>query len=115
MPKLKQRSFHHNRECQHLDASQSTATASSCSSKTLPPGVDPHPPLCHAVFRHKINLIKTFLELTSVTLVISDIDTAWTRNPIPFFNKYPEADILTSTGEAAAAAFAFQTNCSTHN
>jgi hypothetical protein len=54
---------------------------------------DPHPP------RSKISLIKQFMEFQSFTLVISDIDTAWMRNPIPFFSRFPEADILTSSGK----------------
>eukprot|EP00955_Chlamydomonas_euryale_P002080 22932-Chlamydomonas_euryale.AAC.2 len=47
--------------------------------------------------RAKIALIKDFLEF-GVDVVITDIDTAWLRNPLPFFSRYPHADILTSSG-----------------
>ena len=39
--------------------------------------------------RFKIKLIKDVLELSDITVVISDIDTAWVRNPIPYFKRYP--------------------------
>lgn len=52
----------------------------------------------HKMGRAKISLIKQFLEL-DVIMVISDIDTAWLKNPIPYFGRYPEADILTSTDQ----------------
>ncbi|KIZ02110.1 hypothetical protein MNEG_5845 [Monoraphidium neglectum] len=46
--------------------------------------------------RKKINLIAQFLEL-GVNVVISDVDVLWLRNPLPFFQRFPGADILTST------------------
>lgn len=46
--------------------------------------------------RKKINLIARFLSL-GVNVVISDVDVAWLRNPVPFFRRFPGADILTST------------------
>eukprot|EP00798_Chlamydomonas_sp_ICE-L_P001848 gene1848-33268_t len=52
----------------------------------------------HKMGRFKINLIKQFLEL-DVTMIISDIDTTWLRDPIPYFKRYPDADVLTSTDE----------------
>lgn len=55
-------------------------------------------PNFHKMGRVKIALIKQFLEL-GVTVVISDIDTAWLRNPLPYFAKHPAADILTSTDQ----------------
>lgn len=30
-------------------------------------------------------------------MIISDVDVMWLRDPIPFFKKFPDADILTST------------------
>jgi hypothetical protein len=30
-------------------------------------------------------------------VVISDVDVMWLRNPIPFFQQFPGADVLTST------------------
>lgn len=55
-------------------------------------------PNFHKMGRAKISLIKQFLEL-DVIMIISDIDTAWLKNPLPYFDRYPEADILTSTDE----------------
>lgn len=51
----------------------------------------------HRMGRAKIALIKQFLDL-GVAVVISDIDTAWLKNPLPYFARFPTADILTSTG-----------------
>ena len=48
--------------------------------------------------RVKISLIKDFL-LLGISVVISDIDTAWIQNPLPYFNRFPQAHILTSTGK----------------
>jgi len=54
----------------------------------------------HSMGRAKIKLIENFLRLTGdLTVIISDIDTAWLRSPMDFFDKYPTADILTSTDE----------------
>ncbi|MEW5307750.1 MAG: hypothetical protein WDW36_010126 [Sanguina aurantia] len=54
----------------------------------------------HEMGRFKIKLIKQFLDLdATLTVVISDIDTAWVQNPMPYFDRYPTADILTSTDE----------------
>uniref|UniRef100_A0A7R9V221 Nucleotide-diphospho-sugar transferase domain-containing protein n=1 Tax=Chlamydomonas euryale TaxID=1486919 RepID=A0A7R9V221_9CHLO len=52
----------------------------------------------HKMGRAKIALIKDFLEF-GVDVVITDIDTAWLRNPLPFFSRYPHADILTSSDQ----------------
>lgn len=52
----------------------------------------------HKMGRVKIALIKQFLDL-DVNVIISDIDTAWLQNPLPYFNRYPEADVLTSTDQ----------------
>ena len=35
-------------------------------------------------------------------MVISDVDVLWLRNPLPYFQRYPEADILTSSDNMAA-------------
>ena len=50
----------------------------------------------HKMGRDKIRLIHDFTK-TGVDVLISDIDVAWLRNPIPFFRRYPKADILVST------------------
>ena len=34
-----------------------------------------------------------------VDVLISDIDVAWLRDPIPLFRRYPQADILVSTDQ----------------
>ena len=46
--------------------------------------------------REKISLIKTFTHF-GFDVLISDVDTAWVKNPIPYMEKYPEADILVSS------------------
>ncbi|GAX79191.1 hypothetical protein CEUSTIGMA_g6631.t1 [Chlamydomonas eustigma] len=46
--------------------------------------------------REKIRLIGIFLKL-GVDVVIADVDVLWLRNPLPFFKKYHEADVLTSS------------------
>ena len=46
--------------------------------------------------REKIRLIKVFLEL-GVQVVIADVDVLFLRDPLPFFKKYPDADMLTSS------------------
>jgi hypothetical protein len=49
--------------------------------------------------RSKIQLIHDVLALASgLSIVVSDIDTMWMRNPLPFFDRFKTADILTSTG-----------------
>jgi hypothetical protein len=30
-------------------------------------------------------------------ILVSDVDTAWMRDPLPFLLRYPDADILTSS------------------
>jgi hypothetical protein len=46
--------------------------------------------------RLKVRLIATFLRL-GVTPVVSDVDVAWLRDPLPVFRLYPTADLLTSS------------------
>ena len=46
--------------------------------------------------RKKINLVQLFTEM-NLTVIISDTDTVWMRNPFEYFKQYPEADILTSS------------------
>ena len=48
-------------------------------------------------------MIKQFIDI-KVNVLISDIDTAWLKNPFPYFNRYPEAHILTSTGAVFSPA-----------
>lgn len=53
-------------------------------------------PTFHKMGREKINLIHTFTQF-GFDVLISDVDTVWLRNPIPYMQKYPEADVLTSS------------------
>ena len=46
--------------------------------------------------RKKIALVQLFTEM-NLTVIISDVDTVWMRNPFPYFKAYPEADVLTSS------------------
>ena len=46
--------------------------------------------------REKINLIYSFTKM-GFDVLISDVDTVWLRNPLPYVKKYSEADILTSS------------------
>lgn len=39
--------------------------------------------------REKIRLVALFLEL-GAQVVIADVDVLWLRNPLPFFQRYPE-------------------------
>lgn len=44
----------------------------------------------------KSSLIQTFTKW-GVEVIISDVDTVWLQDPIPYMAKYPEADVLTSS------------------
>lgn len=46
--------------------------------------------------RKKIKLVQLFTEM-NLSVIISDVDTVWMRNPFEYFKRYPEADILTSS------------------
>lgn len=46
--------------------------------------------------REKIGLINTFTNL-NFSILVSDVDTGWMRNPLPFMADYPQADVLTSS------------------
>ncbi|KAG1662326.1 hypothetical protein FOA52_011484 [Chlamydomonas sp. UWO 241] len=46
--------------------------------------------------REKIRLIALFLRL-GVHVVIADVDVLWLQNPLPYLDRYPEADVLTSS------------------
>jgi hypothetical protein len=35
-------------------------------------------------------------------VVISDVDVMWLRDPVPFFKRFPDADVLTSTDHLAS-------------
>jgi Nucleotide-diphospho-sugar transferase len=46
--------------------------------------------------REKIGLINTFTHL-NFSILVSDVDTVWMRNPLPFMAALPQADVLTSS------------------
>jgi arabinosyltransferase len=46
--------------------------------------------------REKIGLIDTFTGL-NFSILVSDVDTVWMRNPLPFMAALPQADVLTSS------------------
>jgi hypothetical protein len=35
-------------------------------------------------------------------VIISDVDVLWLRDPVPFFKRFPDADVLTSTDHLAS-------------
>mmetsp|Transcript_24594 Transcript_24594/g.84113 ORF Transcript_24594/g.84113 Transcript_24594/m.84113 type:complete len:693 (+) Transcript_24594:292-2370(+) len=55
----------------------------------------------HVMGRKKIDLIKTFTAM-GFDVLVSDIDTAWMRDPREYMNRYPEADILSSSDHLAS-------------
>ena len=50
--------------------------------------------------REKIDLIKKFTHM-GFDLLLSDVDTVWLRDPVPYIIKYPDADVLTSSDHLA--------------
>lgn len=46
--------------------------------------------------RMKVKIIAQFLQM-GVQVVFSDVDVTWLRNPFPFFDRFRDADILTSS------------------
>lgn len=55
----------------------------------------------HKMGREKISLLQTFTKW-GIDVIISDVDTVWLRNPVPYMAKYPEADILVSSDHLSA-------------
>ena len=54
-------------------------------------------PKFHKMGRDKIRLIRDFT-MVGLDVLISDIDVVWLENPLPYFARYPNADMLVSTG-----------------
>ena len=46
--------------------------------------------------REKINLVFLFTRM-GYAILVSDVDTVWMKNPLPYMAQYPEADVLTSS------------------
>lgn len=57
-------------------------------------------PNFHKLGRHLVHIIETVLE-SNVTMVLSDSDQIWLRDPRPFFERYPQADALFSSDMAS--------------
>ena len=59
-------------------------------------------PTFNKMGREKITLIQTFTRW-GVDVIISDVDTVWLRDPIEYMQKYPAADVLTSSDHLEAS------------
>lgn len=54
----------------------------------------------HLMGRHKISLLQSFLSF-ELDLLLCDSDTAFVRDPTDYINRFPAADILTSSDHMA--------------
>ena len=62
--------------------------------------------------REKIGLVLTFTDM-GFDVVVSDVDTVWLKDPIPYLARYPEADILVSSDSLVGSLCgAFLCGCS---
>lgn len=52
--------------------------------------------------REKIGLVLAFTDM-GFDVVVSDVDTVWLQDPLPFLAQYPEADILVSSDSLVRA------------
>ena len=50
----------------------------------------------HMMGRHKISLLQSFLSF-GLDIMLCDSDTVWINDPTDYFNRFPAADILTSS------------------
>ncbi|XP_047338278.1 arabinosyltransferase XEG113 [Impatiens glandulifera] len=57
-------------------------------------------PTFHKMGREKVILIDAILPF-GYELLMCDTDMVWLKNPLPYFARFPEADILTSTDQVA--------------
>ena len=57
----------------------------------------------HKMGRKKIELIHLFTEM-GLDILVSDVDTAWLRNPMPYVARFPQADVLTSSDHLSNTA-----------
>ena len=55
--------------------------------------------------REKIGLVLTFTNM-GFDVVVSDVDTVWLQNPLPYLANYPDADILVSSDSLVSSASA---------
>jgi arabinosyltransferase len=54
----------------------------------------------HMMGRHKIALLQTFLSF-GLDIMLCDSDTVWINDPTDYFNRFPAADVLTSSDHMA--------------
>mmetsp|Transcript_5824 Transcript_5824/g.16640 ORF Transcript_5824/g.16640 Transcript_5824/m.16640 type:complete len:662 (+) Transcript_5824:421-2406(+) len=57
----------------------------------------------HKMGREKIGLIASFTSM-GFSILVSDVDTVWMRDPLPYMAQYPQADCLTSSDLLADTA-----------
>lgn len=57
-------------------------------------------PTFHKMGRSKIELIGLFVE-QGFDILLSDVDTVWMRDPLPYMARFPNADVLTSSDHLA--------------
>ncbi|KAG6548562.1 hypothetical protein Mapa_010050 [Marchantia paleacea] len=55
-------------------------------------------PQFHKMGREKVILVTAFLSL-GYELLMCDTDMVWLKNPLPYLERYPSADVLTSSDE----------------
>ena len=60
-------------------------------------------PNFHKMGRKKIELIYLFTQM-GFDILVSDVDTAWLRNPMPYMARFPQADVLTSSDHLSSTA-----------
>ena len=60
-------------------------------------------PNFHKMGRKKIELIYLFTQM-GFDILVSDVDTAWLRNPMPYMARSPQADVLTSSDHLSSTA-----------
>ena len=63
--------------------------------------------------REKIGLVLTFTEM-GFDVVVSDVDTVWLQDPLPYMAQYPEADILVSSDSLVFFLLQYQHVCYTY-
>eukprot|EP00854_Cymbomonas_tetramitiformis_P025831 gene25831-31606_t len=60
-------------------------------------------PNFHKMGRKKIDLIRQFTVM-GYDILVSDVDTVWMRDPIPYMQQYKDADVLTSSDHLSTSA-----------
>eukprot|EP00897_Mesotaenium_endlicherianum_P005887 jgi/Mesen1/5326/ME000266S04511 len=60
-------------------------------------------PAFYAMGQEKVVLVNVFLAL-GVELLICDTDVVWLRDPLPYFRRWPQADVITSSDDVSSSA-----------